>query len=327
MVRLPGARGNNLKREKSPYLSRLTRKEENELKCSDDCLDSRICRELKVIPTRVSPPRNPKVLNQFPLPAIFRPCPLSKKPLQRPLDDDTAALLLAGGSMAVVSMPNVQLDVMPELGRPLDEIAKRYLQHILPHHDITREWAEFSVSTLQAPPACMKDAEEQAAQTPAGRRKSFTFVIPYLNDRNHILVRRVVDRSELLDESFNEEPDKLQEFAFREKLPAQPDAESLACADMINDMINTVAISCSENSFISEDPDAVGTSSLAKSSDLSPAKEESGRDADKSGGKAKRLPNKQKRLANELRRLNATIIDAAARNADGELAYLPVKRY
>jgi len=96
---------------------------------------------------------------------------------------------------------------------------------------------------------------------------------------------------------------------------------------MINDMINTVAISCSENSFISEDPDAVGTSSLAKSSDLSPAKEESGRDADKSGGKAKRLPNKQKRLANELRRLNATIIDAAARNADGELAYLPVKWY
>jgi len=320
MVRLPGAQGNNLKREKSPYLSRLSRKEQEELKCSDQCLDARIQQELKVIPTRVSPPRNPKILNQYPLPAIFRPCPLSKKPLQRPLDDDTAALLLAGGSMAVVSMPNVELDVMPQLGRPLDEIAKRYLQHILPHHDITREWAEFSVSTLQAPPATMKDAEEQASQTPAGRRKSFTFVIPYLNDRNHILVRRVVDRSEHLDRSFKEEPNKLQEFTFREMLPPQPDAEIVACADMISDMINTVAISCSENSFISEDPDALDASSVPKSSDLCPAKEETGKDTDKSGAKPKNLPNKQKRLANELRRLNATIIDAAARKADGKLS-------
>lgn len=211
---------------------------------------------------------------------------------------------------------------MPEVGRPLDEIAKRYLQHILPHHDITREWAEFSVSTLQQPPACMKDAEEQASQTPAGRRKSFTFVIPYLNDRNHILVRRVVDRSEQLDSSFNEEPEKLQEFTFRSELTAKPDSELLACADMINDMINTVAISCSENSFISEDPDA--TIAQERSSELGSMKEEAGKETEKLGGKTKRLPNKQKRLALELRRLNATIIDAAARNADGELIY-PLK--
>ncbi|KAH8301762.1 hypothetical protein KR059_011144 [Drosophila kikkawai] len=318
MVRLPGARGNNLQREKNPYLSHLTRRELASLKCSDQCMDARIQEELTVIPTEAALPRNPKILNQFPLPAIFRPCPLSKKPLQRPLDDDTAALLLAGGSMAVVSMPNVQLDVMPEVGRPLDEIAKRYLQHILPHHDITREWAEFSVSTLQQPPVCMKDAEEQASQTPAGRRKSFTFVIPYLNDRNHILVRRVVDRSEELDASFNEIPEKLQEFTFRSKLPLEPDSELLACADMINDMINTVAISCSENSFISEDPDAATESSnRERSSELGLTKDEGGKESEKlAGGKTKRLPNKQKRLANELRRLNATIIDAAARNAD-----------
>ncbi|KAH8389726.1 hypothetical protein KR200_000434 [Drosophila serrata] len=317
MVRLPGARGNNQHREKSPYFSSLTPQERASIKCSDQCLDARICDELTVIPTKAPSPRNPKILNQFPLPAIFRPCPLSKKPLQRPLDDDTAALLLAGGSMAVVSMPNVQLDVMPEVGRPLDEIAKRYLQHILPHHDITREWAEFSVSTLQQPPACMKDAEEQAALTPAGRRKSFTFVIPYLNDRNHILVRRVVDRSEELDASFNELPEKLQEFTFRQKLPLEADSDLLACADMINDMINTVAISCSENSFISEDPDAAIENSIRdRSSELGSTKEESGKEAEKLGGKSKRLPNKQKRLANELRRLNATIIDAAARNTD-----------
>ncbi|XP_022229650.2 LOW QUALITY PROTEIN: uncharacterized protein LOC111078985 [Drosophila obscura] len=319
-VRLPGAQGNNLQREKLPYLSKLTVQEAATVGCTDLCLDASIHPKLNIVRTTATNAMNHKRLNQFPLSAIFPPCPLSMKPLQKPLDDDTAALLLAGGSMAVVSMPTVQLEVMPLLGRPLDEIAKRYLQHILPHHDITREWAEFSLSTLQQqPPVCMKEAEQQASQTAAGRRKSFTFVIPYINDRNHILVRRVVDRSEQMDSSFYQEPHKLQEFAFRKALPQQPDADLLDCADMINDMINTVAISCSENSFISEDKltmdDRASVSSPPKPAvDLNLVKEED----DKSSGKWKCRPTKQKRLANELRRLNATIIDAAARNADAK---------
>ncbi|KAH8284667.1 hypothetical protein KR018_011159 [Drosophila ironensis] len=309
MVRLPGAQGNNLLREKKPYSSVLSTKEAVKLTCNSTCLDARICSELKVVRTNVSPVNKHRVLNRFPLPAIFRPCPLSKKPLQRPLDDDTAALLLAGGSMAVVSMPTVQLDVMPQLGRPLHEIAKRYLQYILPHHDITREWAEFSVSTLQGA-GCMKEAEEQAGQSPEGRRKSFTFVIPYMNDRNHVLVRRVVDRSEELDTSFHKDPHNLQQLSFRANVPDDADSVMMVCANVISDMINSVAISCSENSFFSEDPDAVVGGAEA---DVDFFKMDPGKG--KPGGK-KRLPTKQKRLALELRRLNATIIDAAAR--DGE---------
>lgn len=324
MVRLPGSQGNNAQREKQPHANQLTAKELAKLKCGgNQCPDAVLQRELKVQPTRLVK-ANSKLqkLNQYPLPAIFRPCPLSQKPFQKPLDDDTAALLLAGGSMAVVSMPTVQLDVKPQLGRPLDEIAKRYLQYILPHHDITREWAEFSVSTLRESPNNMRDAEKQAAQTPAGRRKSFTFVIPYLNDRNHILVRRVVDRSEELDDSFSaaQPPEKLQQFEFRNALPATPDAVTLACADMINDMINTVAISCSENSFISQDPDVANASSLTE---LSHVNEETAvSKAEKAKAKQQpnqqKRPNKQMRLAKELRRLNATIIDAAAIAKDGK---------
>ncbi|XP_033253152.1 uncharacterized protein LOC117185945 isoform X2 [Drosophila miranda] len=317
-VRLPGAQGNNLQREKRPYKSKLTPQEAATVYCNDLCLDAAVQPKLNILPTTATNAMHHKRLNQYPASAIFPPCPLSMKPLQKPLDDDKAALLLAGGSMAVVSMPTVQLEVMPQLGRPLDEIARRYLQHILPHHDITREWAEFSVSTLQQqPPVCMKEAEEQASQTAAGRRKSFTFVIPYTNDRNHILVRRVVDRSEQMDPSFYQEPHKLQEFGFHKALPQEPDAEMLDCANMINDMINTVAISCSENSFITEDTltmdDPAAISSPPKpAADLSLVKDED----DKSVGNWKRRPTKQKRLANELRRLNATIIDAADRNAN-----------
>ncbi|XP_017958610.1 uncharacterized protein LOC108652925 [Drosophila navojoa] len=328
MVRLPGSQGNNAHREKQPHRNALTAQELATLQCSSRCVDAALRSELKVIPTRQTQLKGKlQKLNQYPLPAVFRPCPLSQKPYQKPLDDDTAALLLAGGSMAVVSMPTVQLDVKPQLGRPLNEIAKRYLQYILPHHDITREWAEFSVSTLQESPNSMREAEAQAAvqSTKVGRRKSFTFVIPYMNDRNHILVRRVVDRSEKLDESFSasQPPERLRDLEFRKLLPENADAIALDCADMVNDMINTVAISCSENSFISVDSDAVRGDAM----DVSPIKEESAAagnsnaaevDAQtKSGLKctqanSKPRPNKQQRLAKELRRLNATIIDAAA---------------
>ncbi|XP_030375122.1 uncharacterized protein LOC115624540 [Scaptodrosophila lebanonensis] len=309
-IKLPGALGNNARREKRPYRSKLTNEEASTLRCGSLCLDAAIWRDLKIIKTKE---RKAK-LNQYPLPAIFRPCPLSQKPFQKPLDDDTAALLLAGGSMAVVSMPTVELEVKPQLGRQLDEIAKRYLQYILPHHDITREWAEFSVSTLQQS-STVRDAEAHAAKTPDGRRKSFTFVIPYLNDRNHILVRRVVDRSEQLDASFTESEEKLLQFDFRRAMSSEPTSDELACAEMISDMINTVAISCSENSFITEDPDGL---------DVLPAgMETSLKDEDDAKTFAKpkmckttgRPPySKQHRLRLELRRLNATIIDTASKS-------------
>lgn len=255
-VRLRGARGNNNEFRKTPYTSRVV-KASNE--CPYQCVDERVWQDLKPIKTIIA---KTKKLNKNPLPSVFKPCPLSHKTFQKPLDDDTAALLLAGGSMAVVRMPTVELEVFPEIGRPLHEIAKRYLQYILPHHDISREWAEFSVSTLQQPKS-LKEAEQAAAKSFNSQdiRKSYTFVIPYLNDRNHILVRRVVDRSEKLDLSFEncmEEKELVpkHDFSFRQNLN-ENDKELLICADVVSDMINTVAISCSENSFIKNDPDVI----------------------------------------------------------------------
>ncbi|EDW00619.1 GH20976 [Drosophila grimshawi] len=325
MVRLPGSQGNNTHREKQPHHNQLSAKELAHLKCHSNCVDASVQADLKILNTRQVDTKKLQKLNQFPLPAIFRPCPLSQKPYQKPLDDDTAALLLAGGSMAIVSMPTVQLDVKPQTGRPLDEIAKRYLQYILPHHDITREWAEFSVSTLQESPNSMREAEAQAAtMSIAGRRKSFTFVIPYMNDRNHILVRRVVDRSEQLDENFTaaQPEEKLREFEFRKQLPAICDAVALDCADVINDMINTVAISCSENSFIGIDPDAVSAAKPEPTDGDVFANKSIGKGiATKQQQQLQRRSNnnssnsnnsRQQRLTKELRRLNATIIDAAA---------------
>ncbi|XP_061402114.1 uncharacterized protein LOC133337925 [Musca vetustissima] len=310
-VKLRGVRGNNDEFRKKPYLSKVKNPPKT---CPRLCVDEDMWHDFKVIKT-VSP--KSRKLNKEPLPSVFKPCPLSHKTLQKPLDDDAAALLLAGGSMAVVRMPTVELEVFPECGKPLNEIAKRYLQYILPHHDISREWAEFSVSTLKLP-GSLRDAVKAA--TDSIPRKSFTFVIPYLNDRNHVLVRRVVDRSEKLDESFEQCLDTelvpKADFTFRKNLDTTADDVLLTCADVVSDMINTVAISCSENSFIKDDPDMMCEEEIADDIKSPCVKTEKTTNrpssaASNSGETKKRT--KQNRVLLELRRLNATIIDAAVK--------------
>ncbi|XP_073812924.1 over compensating males [Musca autumnalis] len=311
-VKLRGVRGNNDEFRKKPYFSTVKNPSKT---CPRLCVDEDMWQDFKVIKT-ISP--KSRKLNKEPLPSVFKPCPLSHKTLQKPLDDDAAALLLAGGSMAVVRMPTVELEVFPECGKPLNEIAKRYLQYILPHHDISREWAEFSVSTLKLP-GSLKDAVKAA--TDSIPRKSFTFVIPYLNDRNHVLVRRVVDRSEKLDESFEQCDDDTEElvpkadFTFRQNLDTS-DELLLTCADVVSDMINTVAISCSENSFIKDDPDMLSEDKNDTKSSISPIKTEKQQQRPSSAASntsENKKRSKQNRVLSELRRLNATIIDAAVK--------------
>ncbi|XP_039953426.1 uncharacterized protein LOC120770216 isoform X2 [Bactrocera tryoni] len=322
-VRLPGVRGNNEERNKQPYVSRVP---SNFLrnKCNPNtCSDALIGRDLK--PVKAEPDK--KKLNKTPLPSVFKPCPLSHKPFQKPLDDETAPLLLAGGSMAVVRMPIVELEVFPALGKPLHDVAKRYLDYILPHCDITREWAEFSVSTLQQSAECRKndDQSKDGGDDTKVPTESYTFPIPYMNDRSHILVRRVVDRSEKLDETFEATTSPIEDFSFRANIDER-DSELVECADVLSEMINSVAISCSENSFIKIDPDGLQTEKeenveLKQEKVVGKLKEE--KSCNIKAPDDTKLVNqavtnkKQNRLLLELRRLNATIIDAAVKAEKG----------
>ncbi|CAD7011365.1 uncharacterized protein LOC101457273 isoform X2 [Ceratitis capitata] len=325
-VRLTGVRGNNVVRNKQSYLSRVPSNQLSKRCNINTCSDAFIWRDLK--PIKSEPDK--KKLNKSPLPSVFKPCPLSHKPFQKPLDDETAPLLLAGGSMAVVRMPIVELEVFPALGKPLHEVAKRYLDYILPHCDITREWAEFSVSTLQDSAEYKKNYDlsnqtNDRLNCSNSTSASFTFPIPYLNDRSHILVRRVVDRSEKLDETFEATKSPVEDFSFRANID-ESDNVMVECADVLSEMINSVAISCSENSFIKEDPDGLR---IEKNVDQESIQEKSSgklkdekicntkpSDESKLGGQTANS-KKQNRLLLELRRLNATIIDAAVKSEKG----------
>uniref|UniRef100_A0A1A9X4B3 MGA conserved domain-containing protein n=1 Tax=Glossina brevipalpis TaxID=37001 RepID=A0A1A9X4B3_9MUSC len=308
-VRLKGVRGNNDNFHKIPHKSYDANFSKT---CNASCVDSILWQNFKPIKTDTM--KNKK-LNKDPLQTVFKPCPLSYKPFQKPLDDEVAALLLAGGSMAVVRMPVIELEVFPGYGKPLNDVAKRYLQYILPYNAISQEWAEFSVSTLQVHNS-FKEVENPTLESlsPSKTRKSFSFVIPYYNDRNQVLVRRVVDRSEKLDDLFKKctESDdvSIKDFTFRQNLD-ESDSVLVDCADMISDMINTVAISCSENSFIKEDPDALEDLDSLGELQTKLRTQTNKTNASIWNTVANR---KQNRLLCELKRLNATIIDAAVQN-------------
>uniref|UniRef100_T1GW34 Uncharacterized protein n=1 Tax=Megaselia scalaris TaxID=36166 RepID=T1GW34_MEGSC len=78
----------------------------------------------------------------------------------------------------IFEMPEVKLEVFPAVNKPLDNDIKCYLKYIQPSESITREWAEFSVSTLVDK---FKAGED---------KKSFEFKIPYVHNQRHVLVRR-----------------------------------------------------------------------------------------------------------------------------------------
>lgn len=261
-ARLRGVCSNNDHFRKKPHVSIVRRLSANSSKrdCPLNCVDKANFDYLKPIHSLLANDDNRyRIQNKSSYGKLQRyqkPCPLLYKPFQRPLDDDLTALHLVGNTMALVRMPRIELQLFPKSGKSFNEMVKRYLQYIMPYQNITKEWARFSVSTLETeffPGAGLLDKNNEKSLVP------FNFVIPYQNDCDRVLVRRIVRRSEKLDDLFQKDgsiKDHLKEFSFRQNIDME-DQELVECADILSEMIISVAISCSENSFTKEDPDVM----------------------------------------------------------------------
>ncbi|XP_055916637.1 uncharacterized protein LOC129949293 isoform X1 [Eupeodes corollae] len=287
-VRLYGGRGNFRNKFRKPHSSLCMKSISI---CPANCTDRVAFRSLR--PVRI--PEKRSKLNDSSKKVLYKPCPLSHKILQHSRDEESDF-----GSLGIVRMPQVELEVFPQLNKPLSEIAKKYLQLILPYGEITREWAEFSVSTL---------FDSQNMENASKPTKSYTFKLPYANDRNHLIIRRVYKRSEEFESEFD-----YNCLSFRREIDLKPvdeeplDSLSVECADILTDMINSVAIACSENSFIRDDPDNIYQYGV---DDEDVMEEKSVRKTELHPQHAGISNKKQSRLLNELKRLNATVIDAA----------------
>lgn len=143
----------------------------------------------------------------------------------------------------IFEMPDVKLEVFPAVNKPLDNDIKCYLKYIQPSESITREWAEFSVSTL---------VEKFKSQSD---KKSFEFCIPYVNDQKHVLVRRKKRlENEGRDERAFLKTSKPIDYEFM-KVDMVNDDCMKECANVLGDMIESVTLGLSENLYIQNDTD------------------------------------------------------------------------
>lgn len=179
-----------------------------------------------------------------------KPCPLSKKQLN-PIK---SAIDVELGPLELYSLPQIQLQVWPKLDRPLPDVVHPYLKLALPYEKITPEWAEFALSTLKQmnPPPSRRKRKRMSENVDPNR--SFTFNIPYTNNQSRILVRKrrkIVPT--LMKLNSIDEDDKIQ-LSFAKNVDKSDD-DAVAVADILTDMINSVALTLCESTVLKDDPD------------------------------------------------------------------------
>lgn len=210
----------------------------------------------------------------------MKPGPLSEKLRKQTSRLSTDECL---GPLELYTMPTVELEVHPKLGRQIDPKIQPYLKYLLPYENITETWARFSVSLL-------KENEKDIADA------KFSFPIPYSNNQNKIMIRR---RKELQQNISIEDKalakDIEKPLSFASSIDSN-DKLGQEIAQILSEMTNSVAIGLSDSCFIQSDPD-LDYSKADKPLEAVPVK-------------AVKETSLSKRIVRELRKLNATFITA-----------------
>lgn len=178
-----------------------------------------------------------------------KPGPLSLKKLN-PIKSSIDVEL---GPLELYNLPHIQLQVWPKLDRPLPDIIHPYLKLALPYQKITPEWAEFALSTLkQTNPPSRRKRKRTTEVTECNR--SFTFTIPYANNQSRILVRKRRQIVPMLTKLNSINENEQTQLSFMENVD-KTDEVAVATADVLTNMINSVALTLCEATVIKDDPD------------------------------------------------------------------------
>lgn len=168
------------------------------------------------------------------------------------------------GPLELLYLPMVQLEVWPQIGLPLPEHIKPLLKNILPESNvITPEWAKFAVSVVKEPTAKLQQKHRRKYKKPEPEPpQSFVFDIPYENSEKKILIRRR-RRSSIVFDKNDAKNEKIESFYLDKKTNAltflngidATDNVGVQCADILSNMIESVAVSVNEQNFPKPDPD------------------------------------------------------------------------
>lgn len=257
-----------------------------------------------------------------------KPAPLSVKVRRMQVENQRVESHL--GPLEIYDLPVMTITAAPELCKKQPKRVCSYLKLALPDQELTKEWLDYSLSVLQpsAGPATTEKTEGEKGPENTPEKAVFHFPIPYKNDQRKILVRRVMSgrRGEVRRENYDRQmkyqltfPQVVKDAAGgegEEEQKAEDATVEQEVTDILTEMIDSVAMSFSQDYFTRDDPDlsyclekALDPSAVTKPTVAEPPQAN--------------LTIKQKRpwsraLKAELSRLNVTIIDTAKISRPGE---------
>lgn len=166
------------------------------------------------------------------------------------------------GPLELVQLPIVQLEVWPQVGLPLSDNIKPLLKTIPVNSNvITSDWAKFAVSVVRENPKQVKQRRKYK-KPEAEQPLSITFNIPYENHEKMILIRRrrrssiTFSKSDTAHEKIESfyENDVNKQLTFGKDVDPD-DTISVECANILTNMIESVAITVNDSNFVKQDPD------------------------------------------------------------------------
>lgn len=177
-----------------------------------------------------------------------KPGPLSSKIL----DIDKEEML--SGSLNIYQMPKIQLEVWPKRNFEFDKTVKSYLKYVQPSEKITEEWAKFVSSAVVQRNTTKSSKNVEAQQT----QKSFIFDIPYEDNQQKILVRKLNENQKfpLKKINYRSEIRSLREpLKFLDEISKNDNRDVIEVSSYLKSMIDSVAISVCERAIVKRDPD------------------------------------------------------------------------
>lgn len=278
-IKLVGSRGNNLKKEAFKIHSidskplkpmRYTLEEcskvctpINDVKIHNlECISGNAKVNIKVEDAATQPKLS--LLNKTRLNLFSReyltPGPKSKK--LKCKANRTSSFDLEYGPLELAQLPTVQLEVWPQINLPLPDSIKSILKTVPKNSNvITPEWAKFAVSVVRETPKQIKHRRKYR-KPESMKPESIVFNISYENDEKKILIRKrrrssiTFSKDDAIHEQikiFYQDDDK-NEMGFARNIDPT-DTLSIDCADILSNMIHSVAIAVNDSNFIKPDPD------------------------------------------------------------------------
>lgn len=210
------------------------------------------------------------------------PGPKCKKPKCK--WNRTTSFDLEYGPIELLYLPKVQLEVWPQIGLPLPEHVKPLMKKIVPEMNvITSELARFAVSVIKEMPKPQTKHRRKYRKPEPQPPESFIFDIPYENNEKKVLIRRR-RRSSIIFDKNDAKYEKIESFYldkndgnfnFKNTVDTT-DSIAIECADILADMIESVAHSVNESNFTKPDPDIDYIGKLIPVADLNKKSQKTG---------------------------------------------------